>query len=248
MKKSNFFLIATSAILLGASAYLGYNVIDLKNQIKVLAKIPASPPAPICPVSYNYADGDSEGIINYETAQALANNYNKDKNNRLLTVSNDKDTGVTLVEDSKSVWFSLDRLKKFLWHIEKQNCENSCQDTLGLRIYFGKYPDLNNLTDKNLLGLEDVPKEYSNHHTLFMVPTYRNKDGYDYDFYPGGEGCRTPINKSPLMERKDFGETIVTFHAPTPYIVRLDGMGTSSNAQNHGNLIPPNDPTGTSFR
>jgi hypothetical protein len=235
----NEILLVTSALLAAVSGYLGFRLYE---------SIHPKPTPPPCPISYDYSTDKSEGIINYETAEALYKNYQNDRGKAFIS-KGDKLDG--FIQDANSVWFSLDRLKNFLWHIEEQNCKKPCRDTLGLRIYFGKYPDLNNLTNKSLLGLDGVPKNYSNRHTLFMVPTYKGKDGYDYDFYPGGKGCQTPITKSPLLERKegDEGQSFVTFHAPSSFIFFFDksGVPTSENSQNHGGLVPPNPPTGTSF-
>ena len=229
----NKFLLATTVLFATLSGYLYYKLIR--------------PPAPakICPVSYDYSNGDSVGIINYETAEALANNYKNDSAKAFISTQGKSGVGKFIFEgDAKSVWFSLDRLKNFIWHIENQNCANGCNDTLGLRIYFAKYPDLINTSYE---GLADVPKNYSNHHTLFMVPTYKDKDNYDRDFYPG-TSCRTPLKSSPTHKGTgiDPNEDI---HDPTPYIFLFDLSGATSisNSQNHGGLIPPGSSTGTGF-
>jgi hypothetical protein len=238
MKKLIKFLTASTLLLLAFSGYLGYTLYKIKH-----------PPAPaqICPVSYDYNNGDPVGIINYETAQALYENYQNDRGKAFISGHDATGKLDGFIPDTKSVWFSLDRLKNFIWHIENQNCSKPCHDTLGLRIYFAKYPDLSKLSDQNLLGLDEVPKEYSNQHTLFMVPTYKGKDGYDYDFYPDGKDCRTPIDKSPLIEVGQ-GEIKTMTHALSPIFLFDLNTGTTSGSQNHGGLVPPNDPTGTSFQ
>ena len=148
-------------------------------------------------------------------------------------------------EDTKSVWFSLDRLKNFIWHIEEQNCANGCNDSLGLRIYFAKYPDLTAPAQAEFLDLIGVPKAYSNHHTLFMVPTYKNEKMENVDFFPGGKTCRLTFEQSPTVTRNLGGDINITVHPPTGYIFLT---GTAEDAQNHGGLIPPGDPAGTSFQ
>ena len=235
------FLLATTLLLAVVSGYLAtrlFNITRLKT-----------PPQPtVCPaLPYNYSTAGFEGVINYETAKALYTNYvNDDAKARISRkVKGRLDPFIEKEEDTKSVWFSLDRLKNFIWHIEEQNCANGCNDSLGMRIYFAKYPDLTDPGQTPLLGLIGLPQNYSNHHTLFMVPTYKDESGDNIDFYPGGKTCRTPFDQSPLQTFPPGSEPIVIPHLPSPYIFL---MGTTQDAQNHGGLIPPGKPAGTSFK
>lgn len=236
----NKFLAAGTVLLLTLSGYLGYRVIKLKEALDT--EIKKHEPG-LC-LSYDYSKGDFEGIINYETAQALAENYKNDKAKAWITT--EAQTGMASFiaeEDTRSVWFSLDRLKNFIWHIEKQNCDSGCNETLGLRIYYAKYPDFKKPNpDQRLLGLIGLPPEYSNHHTLFMVPTYQNEKGDNVDFSPGV--CRAGFDKTPLIEIKGGTDLNLKTHRIDPQIFL---MGTAPDAQNHGGLIPPGNSAGTSF-
>jgi hypothetical protein len=238
----NKFLASAAVILLILSGYLGYRVYELTHPRKVIANTPLIKTCTSLP--YDYSKGEFEGIITYETAQELFNNYKNDEGKSKIwpAGNNIANRFVEKEDDSRSVWFSFEKLKRFLWNIEKQNCQK-CGDSLGLRIYFGKYPDLKNTTFEDLAS---VPKEYSNHHTVFMVPTYRNENGAYVDFYPEGETCRTPLKSSPIHPIPGEG---LYAHDKVPYILLFDmsGAAPSGNSQNHGGLIPPGDPAGTSF-
>jgi hypothetical protein len=230
---SNKIFIGISIVSVAVASYFGYKTIGLRKELLKYE----NPDKHIgCPaLNYDYSKDPFEGIINYETAIGISENYKND-----LYKSTINTGGKTLQNqdpDARSVWFSLDRLKNFIWHVEKANCDSGCNEaSLGLRIYFAKYPDLNNT---NYTGLKDVPKNYSNHHTLFMVPTYQNEKGYNVDFYPA-RGCRALFYKVPL---NGIGEPLPESDI-TPFLFL---MGTGEEAQNHGGLIPPGEETGTSF-
>lgn len=237
------FLKILCPVLLLVASYELYQINKLNKQITILS---AKPHDPVCPtLKYDYSNADFEGIINYETAQAMANNYKSDKAKSFI--STDAQTGTNAFvaeEDARSVWFSLDRLKNFIWHIENQNCNKGCKDSLGLRIYYAKYPDFNDPSQPGLLGLDNVPKSYAKHHTLFMVPTYKSENGVNVDFYPAGV-CRAPIASSPTHTVAP--ENISIVHDISPYIFLFDVSGGTGDPQNHGGLIPPGDAAGTAF-
>jgi hypothetical protein len=240
---NNVLLIGISIALLALSGYLTYRVIALKKELEPLR---IKHPRSCTSFNYDYSNVEFEGIINYTTAQSMADNYKNDYGKAYIS---SQDQFAIEKPDTRSVWFSLDRLKKFIWNIERQNCLNGCAESLGLRIYFAKYPDLNNadaLDSIGLIGLIGVPKEYSNHHTLFMVPTYENDNGVNVDYYPGGD-CRAGFNEVPTIKKfiADVDNPGVRdIPGPTPMIF---DMGINEDAQNHGNLIPPGEATGTRF-
>ena len=237
------FLKILCPILLMVTGYELYQNYQLKKQLDAKETLKGPSLVDVCrSFNYDYSNFPFEGIINFETAKSLADNYNRDKRG-IVTFKNG---AMVPGEDSKSVSFSLDRLKCFIWNIEKQNCEKKCADSLGLRIYFGRYP---NLTDQNGLpeGLTNVPTKYSNYHTLFMVPTYYDKNAQQFiDFYPAGTACRLPLSSSPT--HSNGGEPNVFVHDKIPYIMLFDVTGApDQDSQNHGGLIPPGSAAGTSF-
>jgi hypothetical protein len=138
--------------------------------------------------------------------------------------------------DARSVWFDMATLKQFIHEVERQtcyNCDNNHSTQLGLRIYYGTYPELsewnNPFWQESLAGL---PADYAGKHTVMMVPTYRNNTGVDMDFDPGfmRQGCNFTYIDSfyKIMEKdsmKNFTFTILS--------------SISTTSQNHGQMVPP---------
>lgn len=114
--------------------------------------------------------------------------------------------------DSRSVWFSLKRLKTFINLIETKACENGCTKELpelGIRMYFAEYPDsLPKAGDIALpwesyphLANGNVPIEYQKHHTLILVPTIDLEKNVHLDFDPSKDfkDCK-PGNLAEIMK------------------------------------------------
>lgn len=132
------------------------------------------------------------------------------------------------VKDTRSVWFSLTRLKGFIQYIEGRAANigiDQCCDTLGVRIYFAEYDEF--LQNK---FFPDAPN-YRYKTTLLMVPTLGHTTppvgstpGYhaNYDFNP------------------DFYTGTKIFHCET---FMNDSAWSSSTmvalAMNHGGAVPP---------
>jgi len=126
--------------------------------------------------------------------------------------------------DSRSVWFSLSRLKGFIQAIETQTAahlDSNCCGTLGIRIYFGEYtPELLD-SFKNVPGFNSNNQDYLRKTTLLMIPTYRMTDGKDHDFNPS----KTSIICNAI-------DTSI-WNAPTIMALMM----------NHGGIIPPPFPS-----
>ena len=72
--------------------------------------------------------------------------------------------------------------------IEETACEKGCakvnDEVLGVRIYFGTYPDHSQFSDLGI-GSNAVPDNNEFHHTLMLVPTwYDQANNRDIDFDP----------------------------------------------------------------
>jgi hypothetical protein len=116
--------------------------------------------------------------------------------------------------DSRCTWFSLPTLKRYIYEIEsKSEKVGNCDKALGIRMYYGTYPD-----NKSLPGMENVPDNYLGRQTIMMVPTMRvGEDDLDFDpNYMNGQ------------DRKDYKELLVT--AP---------ISGNLTMQNHGTMMPP---------
>lgn len=167
--------------------------------------------------------------LNARFVYHMARNY-KQKQHTAIKNANEN------MNDARSVWFDLETLKRFIDEVERQTCNNCTGTTttqLGIRMYYGTYPDSSEWNDEywsqNLQGL---PESYAGRHTIMMVPTYRNTEGVNVDFDPAyiTSDCNFANIDSfyQLMKSDpslDFNFTI------------LSAMSTTS--QNHGDLIPP---------
>lgn len=117
--------------------------------------------------------------------------------------------------DSRSVWFSIQRIKRFIYEIESKVCA-TCSDTtkhLGIRLYYGQY-------DLPVAGSTNF---YDGLHTVIMIPTMQDANGDNVDFDPEyiSEKC-TPIVPD----------------CSAPEIMALL-PNVTMNAMNHGTISPP---------
>ncbi|MCW8980564.1 MAG: hypothetical protein OQJ83_04185 [Altibacter sp.] len=87
--------------------------------------------------------------ISYEEANALEEDFIETRYNVINAALG--------YEDTREFWFSLDTLKKYIEYVE-QEAGNQGLENLGMRIYFGAYPQNSNYPDAG----------YS---TVFLVPT-----------------------------------------------------------------------------
>jgi hypothetical protein len=146
--------------------------------------------------------------------------------------------------DTRSAWFSIETLKGFICKIENTNCNNNCNPKLilGIRIYYGRYPDNPSAAPGSWKGSNTdyttLPDSYANHHTLFMVPTYQDDTNpainIDFDPVNAGTACK-PI---PLAS--------LNFDSLQSSALLAPGMGKSL-VKNHGDLIPPKKVEGVAF-
>jgi hypothetical protein len=133
-------------------------------------------------------------------------------------------------EDARSVWFNLDSLKKFIWYVETQSVAKQINniDKLGIRIYYGRYPITN--TGSRFTDLINMPANYTNRHTVFMLPTYF--DGtYNVDFDPNLTTGSIPVSLNPII-KSDIDTKITGSKVAV-------SEPTNNMMQNHGDLIPP---------
>jgi hypothetical protein len=178
-----------------------------------------------CLACLGYNGTRPKGMISFAMAQKMSLAYSKDFGKGFMWNGDIK----TNEQDARSIWFDLQKMKQFIGYIEATACNSGCADSLqlGIRIYYAKYPDKKTLeSDDQFAG---VPSDYANHHTVFMVPTYRkSKDNGNTDFDPQGvKGCQ-PATFDPVK-----GLVFLGFDA-----------GTGPDGQNHGSLRPPPDNTG----
>lgn len=168
-------------------------------------------------------EGQNFVSLPVSTAQLLADNYTKNYLNLINKTYN--------TSDARSIWFSLDDLKNFIWQIE-YHAVNAGADiepkSLGVRMYYAQYPTSDEI--KNNASLNIIP-EYGSKHTLFMVPTVL-KDSVNMEFDPRKLfKNRKPGEKNtilPLRPKNDKNNGYFSF-------IQDDG----STIMNHGGLCPP---------
>lgn len=163
------------------------------------------------------------------------------------------------MDDSYSIWFDLDTIKKFIYHIEKgveQNAAAGTTNQLGLRFYYASYPEKSKWSDPayaDLSGFVSDPKkqQYEMKHTLVLLPTI-HVAGEELDFNPFNPATYTtgiPKYTKPTSENQEPVE-IDTSPAAAVEVFAITGSNTAtdrSTARNHGMLCPPGNITGLGF-
>jgi hypothetical protein len=225
---------------------------------------------PSCPecASYNYSAGKESGPstgqshvagLSISTVDVMAQGYIK--NCQRILNPNPKSGN-----DARSIWFSVETLKEFIYNIEKASCEKKCIDKLelGVRIYYAQYPDASGLTkaeNKTDLDILTTTKtDYQLNHTVFMVPTYDKswkgdtKVHVDFDPWHMGDNCNAPISFDSLRKSSPTDQKALILSPEQPQYGRLNqnNLGTkklveTSLLQNHGSIIPPDVNIGTAF-
>ncbi|RZT00167.1 hypothetical protein [Aquimarina brevivitae] len=150
-------------------------------------------------------------------------------------------------DDAYSIWFDLETIKKFVYHVEINAKNNGVSSRdLGLRIYYSRYPEMetwqHQYTDLADFLNDPETTKYQERHTLVMIPTI-NKEGVQMDFNPKDD--RTYTEKMELFP--EYQATSTTRSIPALTITIGNGGPNNTPGQNHGSLIPPADDTGESF-
>jgi len=176
----------------------------------------------------------NEGVVNERNMFEMSNNVEaKDKK----------------FDDAHSIWFDLETLKQFIYHIENEtkkyskelNMEISSKD-LGIRIHYAKYPNACDWATHR--DLDDVPENYKNRHTLLMIPTIREEDTHR-NFDVANPDTYKEIRKGKIKYTK-FGKNIhlmPLFQTPPDEGSPEDEKKRAS--RNHGSLIPPGKEDGS---
>lgn len=227
---------------------------------------------PSCPecASYNYSAGKESGSgtgqshiagLSISTVDVMAQGYIK--NCQRILNPNPKSGN-----DARSIWFSVETLKEFIYNIEKASCDKKCTNKLelGVRIYYAQYPDDSELkksgteTKSDLDMLATTKKNYQLNHTVFMVPTYDNilkgstNVHIDFDPWHMGENCDAPISFDSLRRSSPTDQKALILTPEQPQYGRLSQNQSATKKivetsllQNHGSIIPPDVNVGTAF-
>lgn len=156
------------------------------------------------------------------------------------------------IDDAKSNWFSLEDLKKFIYHIEsKATADNALSaDQLGIRIYYASYPA--NLTEYHKKALQEkniegkAIEQYPRLHTVIMIPTRKEGDLH-VDFDPDNrQTFKTRLNKLKYYRDSKPGSNRFRRMGPSPKHM-FDDDEPMMSALNHGSLFPPLNDDGEAF-
>lgn len=191
---------------------------------------PDSAPADDCDnIVANYKSEKFTGL-NAKSASEMASLY---KQNHLKALLGGR--------DARTIWFSLNTLKKFIWQIEHYNCMKPklkiADENLGIRIYYGEYPVASQLKENKIWS--GVNPSFQNLHTAFLVPTYWD-GSLNRDFDPkldynkgskSGDWSAMPLSRYLNNNTANLGNITIT------------GVSLINNnettAKNHGGLCPP---------
>jgi len=182
------------------------------------------PPSKGCITCYS---PKCDTVFNGYSAQFIHDLILNYRLNQWTTINNGMGTngtnklGSNHVVDSRSVWFSLDSIKRFIYEIESNvcsNCDNAIKPKLGIRLYYGQYNP----------AVITAPNYYDGLHTAIMIPTISDVSGINVDFDP---------HKMTNCDPTDIDCDSAAIVALLPNI--------NISSMNHGTLIPP--PNGTSY-
>jgi hypothetical protein len=178
-------------------------------------------------------NGAGPSKLRMSLVQEMVDNY---RNTQLVSIEDAPKNGVK--DDSHSILFDLDTLKKFINDIEKgvKQVEPKADPKLAIRMYYAAYPLVSKWNEpgyenlRNLLG-DEITKQYERKHTLIMIPVIKNDKGIFADF--------NPYNKETYQgfpRRLKTGMQLFRVTDTTEVI----GL-------NHGQLIPPKSTEGEAF-
>jgi hypothetical protein len=205
-------------------------VITFNACIKVPQEVKTNDCKTVC---YNYSNEQFPGI-NYLSAKTFIDNYVNS-----ITVNTSTGPQVDLTQ-TQSVWLSLRKMKTFLYQIEKnscamKNCDVMNGDSLGVRVYFGKYPTAP-ITSNPYFEILNTSPNLAGRTTLLFVPTYRDNTGLNIDFDPDYAANRfESCNPKTISSIKQDKEMLVSTSPLLKILTPEEGHGMA----NRGNVCPP---------
>lgn len=210
-----------------------------------------------CKDHIQYNPAEKYGMISFKTAKFLAENYAAGDGKKFI-YNGTSNTGEL---DARNIWFDLKILKNFIALIESSACKANCDTSkkLGIRIYYAKYPDSSKFS--SFPDLTEVPKEYGNHHTVFMIPTFYDnalKMNVDFDPLQAAANCTfkpfsdnytklqygVSIKKDSIANISAAKQQLGKPQDPKAFFIFGPAVHNTGDNQNHGSINPPPDQTG----
>lgn len=196
---------------------------------------------------------DPAPLLTTEMVKSMVGTY---ATNQLYNIQNATTNAVP--NDARAIWFDLETLKKFLYHIEHNVGNNYAQSQgkkIGVRIYYSAYPK--NTEMRELSTSQADPNftfnpSYENKHTLVMIPTISGADGANYDFNPLDVNTYNGFVNMDTKNKYSFINSSYStlILGPGAEIVNQTGGNGGTNntvARNHGALTPPDNIVGSGF-
>ena len=218
-KKYSF---AVIGILIIAFGIYAYNYPPMKTEIEAQH------------ISLSGGAESNPSMLRMSLIEEMVTNY---RQTQLLSIENSPTNAVK--DDSHSILFDLDTLKKFISDIERgvKQVDPSADPKLAIRMYYAAYPlkeKWNERGYENLGGLSnhEIPKLYERKHTLIMIPVIKTDKGIFADFNPFDKNT---YNGFPKRMAKSMS------------LLRDPSDTTEIPALNHGELIPPASTIGEGF-
>jgi len=139
------------------------------------------------------------------------------------------------IDDANSIWFALDTIKAFIYHLENEGrAREITADRLGIRFYYSSYPVTGAGSEYD--DLKGIPENYEMLHTLIGVPTI-NREGLDYDFNPVDPD--TYEFRMQDVTNNDYSQLSTARTSVLAASRQTSGSSGTTGSQNHGTLIPP---------
>ena len=206
-----------------------------------------TPPAPSSSSTSICMDYDTERMstLDADLIHTMTRGY---RDNQLSYI--ESKSGTIAPTDAYSIWFDLETLKKYLYHIEKNAMRGDSpidKSKLGIRIYYATYPDVKtiekgNFTDLDFLKTDPKYSQYYGLHTLVMIPTCLDDSGKNVDFNPLD---KETFKKGFYQDSKySFGSTSTL---PDDTAALTGTPSRSMGGRNHGTLAPPETVVGLGF-
>lgn len=200
-------------------------------------------------------DNEAPPVLTTELVKSMVVKYNGVQLNNIQTAVTN-----AVPVDARSIWFDIETLKKFLYHVEHnvgKNYNESRDKKIGVRIYYAAYPK--NAEMKRMAESQEDQNftfnpAYENLHTLVMIPTISGTDGENYDFNPLDVASYNGFVNMENKAKDAFGgnnySTLIL--GPSAEVINNNSSATNSfngsiNARNHGTLCPPGNAVGFGF-
>lgn len=199
-------------------------------------------------------ENDAPPVLTTELVKSMVTQYRSTQLNNIQTATTDP-----VRVDAQAIWFDIETLKKFLYHVEHnvdKNYEASSHKKIGIRIYYAAYPkndEMKRMSESQEDAHFSYNPNYERLHTLVMIPTISGEGGENYDFNPLDKNT---YNGFVNMDEKDkfsfikpsYSTLILGPGAETASNVSNTTNFTGSvNARNHGTLTPPDHTLGFGF-